>query len=225
MTQNQGIDYGMGKTNIDQSNGIHFGVIHHGDVGAAWYESAEADYGKPTCPKCGNEAIELDAQTTQLENGVLVEPIIPENMEEWEYAEHECADYACEHCEYVFGSESAYNDEPLAFFIDDREYKAHHSDDGDIFIEKAPYFTYAQFCSPCAPGAGYLMNPFVNEWENSGTEQSGVMPAEDYPQDYKYKAGCAGFPKVYCFGHDWYENGKAPYPVFSVETGEIVKPV
>jgi len=27
----------------------------------------------------------------------------------------------------------------------------------------------------------------------------------------------------YCFGHDWFEDGKAPYPVYSVETGELVE--
>ncbi len=225
MTQYRGIDYGMGKTNIDKQNGIRFGAINQHELGASWYEGAEADYGKPTCPKCGNEAIELDGRVTQIENGVLVESVIPENMETWEYAEHECSDYACVHCEYVFGSESAFGDEPLAFFIDNEEYKIFQSgDDTDLFIEKSPFFTYAQFCSPCAPGAGYLMNPFTNERENSDTGQSGVAAAEDYPQDYKLRAELAGFPKVYCFGHDWFENGKAPYPVFSVETREIVKP-
>jgi len=29
--------------------------------------------------------------------------------------------------------------------------------------------------------------------------------------------------KAYCLGHDWFESGKAPYKVFSVETGEEVK--
>jgi hypothetical protein len=28
--------------------------------------------------------------------------------------------------------------------------------DGDIFITKSPYYTVCGFCSPCAPGAGYL---------------------------------------------------------------------
>lgn len=31
-----------------------------------------------------------------------------------------------------------------------------------------------------------------------------------------------GDVKTYCFGHDWFEGGKAPYPVYSVETGEII---
>lgn len=28
--------------------------------------------------------------------------------------------------------------------------------------------------------------------------------------------------KAYCFGHDWFDAGKAPYRVFSVETGKEV---
>ena len=28
--------------------------------------------------------------------------------------------------------------------------------------------------------------------------------------------------KAYCFGHDWFEGGKAPYRVFSVATGKEV---
>ena len=35
---------------------------------------------------------------------------------------------------------------------------------------------------------------------------------------------CLSGPKTYCFGHDWFEAGKASYPVFSVETGEIIIP-
>ncbi len=68
-------------------------------------------------------------------------------------------------------------------------------DDTDIFVIKSPFFTYAQFCSPCAPGACYLGNPL------------------DVPHDDN---------KAYCFGHDWFDDGKAPYVVYSVETGEIV---
>jgi hypothetical protein len=128
-------------------------------------------------------------------------------------------------CDHEFEGSDFDMLDPISFYIDDEEYTAQcGNDEVDIFITKSPYFTYAQFCSPCAPGAGYLMSPFVNKWENSGTGQSGIMKPEEYPEDYKTKAENAGFPKVYCFGHDWFEEGKAPYPVFSVETGEIVLP-
>jgi len=77
--------------------------------------------------------------------------------------------------------------EPLAFTYDDDGYRCSQSaDDPDIFILRSPYYTRCAFCSPCAPGAGYLMSP----------RPAGI--------------------KTYCFGHDWFDEGKAPYPVYRV---------
>lgn len=175
---NAGIDYGMGQTNIDRKTGIRFGVISSHEVCQSWSDSSESDYGEPHCPKCGNEANECKSEYAK-----------------WEHAKHECADYVCRSCRYVFGSESAFGDEPIAWILDDGEYKASQlGSDSDIFIVKSPYYTRAQFCSPCAPGAAYLMNP---------TDDG---------------------PKAYCFGHDWFDDGKAPYPVYSVETDELIQP-
>ena len=86
-------------------------------------------------------------------------------------------------------------EEPTSWFVDDKEYCAECGSSGDIFISKSPYFTYAQFCSPCAPGACYLLNPLEEPAENN---------------------------KCYCFGHDWFDDDKAPYKVYSIETGELV---
>jgi len=85
--------------------------------------------------------------------------------------------------------------EPIGFVLDADGYRATCGDDGDIFILKSPYFTYAQFCSPCAPGACHLRNPLDEADENN---------------------------RCYCFGHDWFEDGKAPYPVYRVDTREQV---
>ena len=232
MTQYAGIDYGLGQTNIDKKTGIRFGVIPSGEIGQAWYESSEADYGSAHCPKCGNEAKEFETVTRASDppgKWVSVETIIPDEIEEkYEFAKYESHDYYCDDCKYVFGSESAFPDEVQAFTYIQDGYRCFQSGDGtDIFIELSPYYTHAQFCSPCAPGAGHLLNPFVNKWENSGTEQKGVMKAEEYPKDYRSKAQAAGFPKVYCFDHSWYwdtEEKRAPYPVFKVADDSIVLP-
>ena len=66
------------------------------------------------------------------------------------------------------------------------------SDDGDIFIVKSPFYTKCGFCSPCAPGAGYLLS------QNSDD--------------------C----KAYCFGLDWFEDGKAPYSIYNVSDDSLV---
>lgn len=174
------IDYGMGMTNIDKKTGIRYGVISLHEVCQSWCDSSEANYGDPTCPKCGNRAVDIDDESA---------PDI-DDTEEWK---DDGRDYACVKCRYSFESCDAYGDEPLSHNLDDGEYVASQGgDDSDIFILKSPYFTLCEYCSPCAPGAGYLLND--------------------------------GDVKAYCFGHDWFEDGKAPYKVFSVATGLEVLP-
>lgn len=177
-TNYAGIDYGLGRTNVG-SAGIRYGVIQANHVGSAWYDSSESDYGDPTCPKCGNAVKAAKGEYAR-----------------FEHAKHECSDYVCHACKYVFGSESAFGETPQCHKLDDGQYKATQGgDDSDIFILSSPYFTYAQFCSPCAPGACYLENTLEEPNDNN---------------------------KAYCFGHDWFEDNKAPYPVYSVATGELV---
>ncbi|MGB2806668.1 MAG: hypothetical protein WBC22_02930 [Sedimentisphaerales bacterium] len=143
---NRGIDYGMGKTNIDNDNKIRFGVIHQNELLQAWSDSSEPYY---PCKDC--------------------------DVSEDEYDNCEC--------------------DAISYIIDDGEYQAESDSCGDIFITKSPYYTHAQFCSPCAPGACYIMN------------------------------SCDDGEKAYCFGHDWFEGGKAPYPVFNLNgrKQEVVK--
>ncbi len=203
-----GIDYGMGQTNIDRETGIRFGVIHSGDVCQAWSDSAESDYGTPTCPKCGNDAVDADTDSPEQTACVNCRESIPCRCDNptdrdstrddlgYETERGACGDYACDSCRYLFDGEDAFGESPLAWTLDDGEYKASQSgEDCDIFILKAPYYTHAQFCSPCAPGACSLSCP---------VDETG--------------------PKAYCFGHNWFDDGKAPYPVYSVATGELVNP-
>jgi hypothetical protein len=202
---NHGIDYGMGTTNIDRETGIRYGVISVHEVTQAWCDSSEADYGEPRCPECGNDAVDGDSAIDN--DGILDDlreegTFTPEEIEDgdrqylgWKILHHACGDYACDSCRLLFDGEDAYGDEPLSFTLDDGEYKAEQGSDGDIFIFSSPYYTYAQFCSPCAPGACYLMNP---------TDTDG--------------------PKAYCFSHDWFDGGKAPYPVYRVSDGTLVEP-
>lgn len=170
----RGIDYGMGRTNVDHETGIRYGVIPVNEVCQGWYDSAESDYGDVSCPECSGGVVDSCS------------PEAPDNAEK---------DWYCPDCELSAWSDDVYPESPLAFKLDDGEYQATQSgDDHDIFVLKSPYFTRARFCSPCAPGACYLLNP----------DEDGE--------------------KAYCFGHDFFEDGKAPYPVFRVDTGEQVMP-
>ncbi len=181
MSDYVGIDYGMGRSNVDKENGIRYGVISQHTVGQAWYDDAEPVYGPPTCPKCGGEAVE----SFKVNN---------DDDERWpKLYSHSVEDYACESCEHYLDSGDVYGDEPLGWEYKEEGYELTDCLDSDIFVLKSPFYTFAQFCSPCVPGAGNLNHPM----------EEGV--------------------NCYCLGHDWFEGGTAPYPVYRVKTGELVQ--
>jgi hypothetical protein len=164
-TSYPGIDYGMGTTNVS-SEGIRYGVLPFHDICQAWCDSSEANYGKPEltdcdCPRCGHN----EGQSYEWGDNLI-----------------------CEECDESYEIEFPDCAEPISHVLDDGEYLAEQSGDScDIFILKSPYYTHAQFCSPCAPGAGYLRNP------------------------------CEAGPKTYCFSHDWFDDeSPCPYPVYQV---------
>jgi hypothetical protein len=41
---------------------------------------------------------------------------------------------------------------------------------------------------------------------------------------FAYYHDCQRGVRTYCLGHDWFEDGKAPYPVYRVDNGELVLP-
>lgn len=166
-----GIDYGMGQTNIDKETGIRYGVINQREVVQSWCDSSEPDYGTPDsvcCGNCGNEMYHPDMQW-----GDTV---------------------TCDECREDSEVELPDCCEPLGYSLDDGEYKAYAHSDDDIFILKSPFYTLCRFCSPCAPGAGFITDC------------------------------CEDGIKAYCFGHDWFDDGIAPYPVYRVGTDEPVVP-
>jgi len=178
---NAGIDYGSGLTNVDRETGIRYGVISQHSVTQAWCDSSEADYGEPTCPKCGCKA---------LDSG---DDAIPptEQREHWEYNGN---DFACLACEYTFWSDQAYGDEPQGWSYDGDGYQLVDCLDSDIMVLKSDFYTFGNYCSPCVPGA--------------------VSLESDNPDG----------AKAYCLGHDWFEEGKAPYRVFRVDNDQEVLP-
>lgn len=210
-----GIDYGLGQTNVDRETGIRYGVISQHTIGQAWYDDAVAEYGDPHCPKCGDLAIVIPSHFEQLPNGggVAVHQDIPEQYAEYETERGSCGDYACEKCEYLFDGDHAFPEEPIGYSYESDGYKLTDCLDSDIMILKSEFFTYAQYCSPCVPGAGNLDHELVPEAYAVG----GVI-------SYHTAAQEAGFPRVYCLSHDWFEEEKAPYRVFRVSDGTEVLP-
>lgn len=109
--------------------------------------------------------------------------------------------YSCKDCEIEQGSDECSNAdcEPSSWYINEDGYEAHSCFDGtEIIITKSLYFTGGIFCSPCAPGAINLDEAcherHMGHWDDIG----------------------------YCFGHDWFDDGKAPYRVYSVATGKEI---
>ena len=177
-----GIDYGMGTTNIDRSTGIRYGCIsQHSLCPESFHDSMESVYPDPSCPECGGEVIPSD----EIKHRDL-----------WETrTKYGCFDYACLRCRQGFSSDSACADEPIGLEYVDEEYELTSCLDSDVMVIRSPFYTYAQFCSPCVPGAGSLDSPMPE----------GV--------------------RTYALGHDWFEGGVAPYPVYRVADNSIVEPV
>ena len=114
----------------------------------------------------------------------------------WELSEQEenPSILFCDSCHALIPDGDQYGQEPSQFVYEgEGYYLAQNLDYHDIFVVRSKYFTLTEPCSPCAPNAGYL------------------------PQ-----ATIKGAIQAYCLGHDWFESGQAPYPVFLVETGEEV---
>lgn len=179
-----GIDYTLlnSSTNRNQETGIHYGLISLHSLSEYAIEDFEPDYGEPSCPKCGNSAVDAELDGSH---------------DTYEYAQYECADYACEDCQYVFGGESAYSEEPIAWTYESTDYTLQLDNDNNVWVFNSSYYTYAQYCSPCMPGAGNLDTPCTSD---------------------------CGAPRTYCLGHDWFENNTAPYPVYRVADDSLVQP-
>lgn len=171
---NAGIDYGMGLSNIDQSTGIRFGVISINSLPGWILNEEEPDYGEPSCPECGSEDITLD--------------------------EDDDSQMVCHSCDHSFDEQDQLPEEPRSWKLEaDGVTMTRNGDDSDYFIDKSPFYTLCQFCSPCAPGAGYVTNQV----------EDGV--------------------KTYCPPPSWYRDHdeEVPFKTYSVRTGKAVpgKPI
>jgi hypothetical protein len=203
-----GIDYSHGTANIDKETGIRYGVIAQNSLSGEAVGDFEFDYGDPTCPKCGNPMIPYrnDFDYTaecgievcnncnkvfypmEIEQGncpdcgeLTMHQIIP--VLHWE---DKGEDFVCLACQKSFDSSDCYPDEAIGFHYDQDGYKLIDCLDTDVMILKSPFYSFAQFCSPCVPGAGNLESPMPNG------------------------------AKCYALGHDWFEEQIAPYPVYRV---------
>lgn len=165
-TNYPGIDYSLGKSNRNRATGIHYGVISQHSISGDALNDIEPVYPDPVCPNCG---------------GQVTDAI-------------ESKDFHCAKCSKDFWSDQCIGEEVIGLKYEKDGYKIMECLNNDLFILNSPFYTSAQFCSPCVPGAGNLDSP------------------------------CESGPKSYALGHNWFESGVAPYPVYSVASGELVQP-
>lgn len=71
----------------------------------------------------------------------------------------------------------------------------------DVFVSKSPYFTYAPYCSPCVPGAGNLDSIRIESCHEK-----------------------SGYAKCFCLDGSFFDDGRAPYPMWRVDGGSLVDP-
>jgi hypothetical protein len=170
----RGIDYSgpAGTCNRDPASGIRYGIIPQHDLDP-WItgEDYEPQY-TPSCPSCGKE-LKKEQNDRLQSNGKL---------------KHTCG--------IRIRDGEQWPEEADAWTYDQDGIKSFLDDSGDAWFTRSPFYTHAQFCSPCAPGACHLSHP--------------VDPCESN--------------RAFCPPHDWFECGVAPYPVFSVESGKRIHP-
>lgn len=187
-TNYAGIDYGLGKTNIDNETSIRFGVIGQNSEGL----------GPEACEDIWSNGRNLSFEAFQAEAKDNLRSALSDYFSDhkWSDEKQSKLDRAVESAFEAIEDElnEQYEEDCDTYLYEQGGYSIQTDSHGDLIILKSPYFTHAQFCSPCFPGGGHLENP------------------------------CETGPKTYCLGHDWFEGSKAPYPVFSVETGEQVNP-
>ena len=178
MTSYAGIDYsGPGSTvNRDSETGIRYGMISQNslnqDAAAEVYYNG-SDLGFEENKENLKKAISAAIQSAAEEHGASVND--PD----------EAAQEIVDNVEWQ-DSESG------PFMLEADGVKVQTTSNNELWVFKSPFYTKAQFCSPCVPGAGNL------------------------------DCFCSDGPKTYCLPVDWFENEIAPYDIWSVETDELV---
>lgn len=178
-----GIDYGLGQSNVDKETGIRFGMIAQNSL-------------KPEALDDVFNGRDLGYENAEKE----LKDKLRSALEDY-YSDYKAPDSKGSRLDHAVDAAFdaldgwADNLESSGPYFYESEETLQTTDRGELWVFKSPYFTYAQFCSPCVPGAGNLDNPCDPD---------------------------AGAPKTYCLGHDWFDDGKAPYRLWRVSDGAEV---
>ena len=179
-TDYAGIDYGLGKSNINAETGIRYGVISQNS----------AELNPDAIEDIYQHGRDLSFEQYQQDIKDKLRSALSDYFSDvkWGDKKESKLDIAVNDCWEVIeeNANDQYEGDGSNMLYESDGYKIQTTETEFIILE-SPYFTRAQYCSPCFPGAGNL-NTY-----------------------------CVDGPKTYCLGHDWFEGEKAPYPVFSVK--------
>ena len=175
-----GIDYGMGKSNIDTETGIRYGIVSMNSLNEWAWESME-------------QGDDLDYDAFKKEVISSLSSSIREALEQYSLDYQNDSDAIADDVWDGLEVEYESNGDCRRYALEEDGCSLQTTSSGDLFVFKSPFYTHAQFCSPCVPGAGNLDCP------------------------------CENGPKTYCLDKDWYDEERpCPYPVFRCDTGEQV---
>ncbi len=136
-----GIDYGMGQANIDTDTCIRYGVIPLNDLASHAFNEIQSngvdedyeDYMAEVKSSLANAIKGALEDYCKADFNSIAEDVISDLDLDYE-STGDCTRYSYDHEGTVLQLCS----------------------DGGIFVIKSPFYTLCSFCSPCAPGAGYL---------------------------------------------------------------------
>jgi hypothetical protein len=175
-----GIDYGMGKSNIDTETGIRYGIVSMNSLNEWAWESME-------------QGDDLDYDAFKKEVISSLSSSIREALEQYSLDYQNDSDAIADDVWDGLEVEYESNGDCRRYALEEDGCSLQTTSSGDLFVFKSPFYTHAQFCSPCVPGAGNLDCP------------------------------CENGPKTYCIGWEWYdEEQPCPYPIYRCDTGEQV---
>lgn len=214
-TNYAGIDYGLGGTNIDKETGIRFSIIPQNYLND---DALDSIY----------NGRDLGYESAEQEIKNKIRGAIEDYFSDWKDTNggKSRLDQAVEDAFDVLDgwAEGLECSGPYRYEKDG--YILRTTDYNELWVLKSPYFTYAQFCSPCAPGACHLEHPLEAE-EFEVTEEdvktgNNISPYSKKPlPSGPYKSHSAHLNnKCYALGPDWFKDGECPYDLFLVSNGE-----
>lgn len=139
-----GIDYSSGLANKDIQTGIRYGVIYANRLPAWFWDTVQS------------EGIDLDYEDAVSAMKDEVKSALQLALSDYALT----ADYE-ELAQTVVDSVEMQHETTgdcvrYRYESKDKDLIFETTSDGSIFVIKSPYYTCCAYCSPCAPGAGYL---------------------------------------------------------------------